>query len=90
MRKSIGLKGGKIMDLSIEELEEWQTVSCNSCARHNYKDSTVNQAMYVDIKMYELSARSQTTVLKQFDNRTTLHFFAEIISYYYGLYSERK
>ena len=34
--------------------------------------------------------RSQTTVLKQFDNRTTLHFFAEIISYYYGLYSERK
>lgn len=51
------------MDLSIEELEEWQTVSCNSCARHNYKDSTVNQAMYVDIKMYELSARSQTTVL---------------------------
>lgn len=33
---------------------------------------------------------SQSTVLKQFDNRTTLHFFAEVISYYYGLYSEKK
>lgn len=28
--------------------------------------------------------------LKQLDNRTTLYFFAEIISYYYGLYLENK
>lgn len=29
-------------------------------------------------------------VLKQLDNRTILYFFAELISYYYGLYLEEK
>ena len=29
-------------------------------------------------------------ILKQFDNRTTLHFFSEVISYYYGFYIENK
>lgn len=31
-----------------------------------------------------------TKVLKQLDNRTTMHFFAEVISYYYGLYLEEQ
>lgn len=31
-----------------------------------------------------------TKVLKQLDNRTTMHFFAEVISYYYGLYLEKQ
>ena len=29
-------------------------------------------------------------VLKQLDNRTMMYFFAEIISYYYGLHLEKK
>lgn len=37
-----------------------------------------------------ISPLDQTKVLKQLDNRTTLYFFAEIISYYYGLFLENK
>ncbi len=36
-----------------------------------------------------IASTSTSTVLKQLDNRTTLYFFAEIISYYYGLYLEK-
>lgn len=37
-----------------------------------------------------VSPIDHSNVLKQFDNRITLHFFAEVISYYYGLYTEKK
>lgn len=37
-----------------------------------------------------ISPIDHSNVLKQFDNRITLHFFAEVISYYYGLYTEKK
>lgn len=56
----------------------------------NNDTSLKNYANMVYYLPSTVEPRSQTTVLKQFDNRTTLHFFAEIISYYYGLYSERK
>lgn len=49
-------------DLKIVVLEDWQTVSCNSCERHNHRGSTINTERFIDSKMYELQARNQTTV----------------------------
>lgn len=37
-----------------------------------------------------VSPLKKSKILKQLDNRTTLYFFSEIISYYYGLYLEDK
>ncbi len=37
-----------------------------------------------------VSPLKNTKVLKQLDNRTTLYFFSEIISYYYGIYLDTK
>lgn len=48
---------------------------------------------YADIKFILpslVSPSENSKVLKQLDNRTTLYFFADIISYYYGLYLEEK
>lgn len=54
-------------------------------------DSPLNT--YADIKFIlpsHVTPQKSSKVLKQLDNRTTLYFFAEIISYYYGLYLEEK
>lgn len=48
---------------------------------------------YADIKFIlpsHVTPQKSSKVLKQLDNRTTLYFFAEIISYYYSLYLEDK
>lgn len=50
-------------------------------------------SQYADINFFlpsNISPLKSTKVLKQLDNRTTLYFFSEIISYYYGLYLEGK
>lgn len=46
---------------------------------------------YADFKFIlpsHVSPLESSKVLKQLDNRTTLYFFADIISYYYGIYLE--
>lgn len=54
-------------------------------------DSSINQlADMVFTLPSNVAPTSSATVLKQLDNRTTLYFFAEIISYYYGLFLEKK
>lgn len=48
---------------------------------------------YSDMNFFlpsNVSPLKDSKVLKQLDNRTTLYFFSEIISYYYGLYLECK
>lgn len=54
-------------------------------------DSDINQlADMVFCLPSNIAPISSSTVLKQLDNRTTLYFFAEIISYYYGIFLEKK
>ena len=62
-------------NLNIEKLNDWQEVSCNSCSRHNFKSSSINKEKYINQNMYELKARSQTTVLC----RDCLHLLEDII-----------
>ena len=50
-------------------------------------------AKYSNMTFYlpsTISYLQDKKILKQFDNRTTLHFFSEVISYYYGFYIENK
>ena len=54
-------------------------------------DSPINH--YADIQFIlpsSISNLQNKIVLNQLDNRTTLYFFSEIISYYYGIYLEHK
>lgn len=54
-------------------------------------DSILNKyAHMVFLLPSHVSSFQHAKVLKQLDNRTTLYYFAEIISYYYGLYLEDK
>lgn len=54
-------------------------------------DSSINQLVDMVFTLpSNIAPTTSSTVLKQLDNRTTLYFFAEIISYYYGLYLEEK
>ena len=53
-------------------------------------DSSINKLVDMIFTLpSNIASTSTSTVLKQLDNRTTLYFFAEIISYYYGLYLEK-
>ena len=53
----------------------------------NALEKYVNASFVLPSTMHLLK---DTKVLKQLDNRTTMHFFAEVISYYYGLYLEKQ
>lgn len=53
----------------------------------NALEKYVNTSFVLPSTMHLLK---DTKVLKQLDNRTTMHFFAEVISYYYGLYLEKQ
>ena len=50
-------------NMNIVLLEDWQTVSCNSCPRHNHRGRSIDTGRYVDGRMYELRVRAQTTIL---------------------------
>lgn len=54
-------------------------------------DSPINKLADIVFTLpSNIAPTSSSSVLKQLDNRTTLYFFAEIISYYYGIFLEKK
>lgn len=52
-----------IKKISVRRLTNTETVSCNSCGRHNYKGSSVDKERFIDEPMNEIKVRNQGVTL---------------------------